>query len=129
MDNSQDNLDISSRNPGYVATLSCVFEVKGIVHHLEVDRGLMRLVVPPYLAEKARQAISEFELQEKLKLPSSRFSHLTGLETDELEALMEQPHIWKQDEIEAAKQIHAVKVSTRQKAVDLIARVPMNFIL
>ena len=129
MDSTLDNLVISSRNPGYIATLSSVFEVKGVDHRLEVDRGWMRVVVPFAWVETAEEAMSEFGLYEQSLLPPPRFNHLTVLSAEELEVVIGQPEIWKKDEIEAARQIQAVKISTRQKAIDMINRVPLAFVL
>ncbi len=129
MDSKVDNLVISSRNPGYIATLSSVFEVESIEHRLDVEFGLMLIVVPGPWVALARASMCKYGLDECKKLPPVEFNYLNSLDPEELEEVIGQPEVWRQEEIEAARQIKEVKLSTRQKAVDLIHRVPLTFML
>lgn len=129
MDSTLDNLVISSRNPGYIANLSSVFEVRGIRHRFDVEYGLMLIVVPGPWVSPAREAMREFGLNDRKELPPVEYNYLNTLDLEELEDMICQPEVWKQEEIEAARQIKEVKISTRQKAIDLINRVPLAFML
>lgn len=129
MDSTLDNLVISSRNPGYIANLSSVFEVEGINHRLEVEYGLMLVIIPGPWVEMARDSMRKFGLYDHKELPPARFNYLNTLDPEELEEVIGQPEIWKQEEIDAARQIQEVKLSTRQKAIDLITSVPLAFML
>lgn len=125
MDNQPEILCISSRNPGYIASLAWVFESSGIPHRFVVEYGLMQIVIQPSWIEQANQIRSRFGLMEQSELPAPKFNYLMCLEPEELEDMIAHPEAWRSDEIEAAQQILVIKLEDRKQVMELLTKVPV----
>lgn len=118
----QEDLVISSENAGYVARVSCAFEEAGLIHRLDVDAGMLRIVVPSVQREIASRVLREQDMENALEPPGPGFSHLQHLDDEELEACIEEPRGFSSEEIIAAMQIRQMRDQERLKVIHQCCR-------
>ncbi len=118
---------VSSRNPGYIARVSCAFEQAGLRHELDVREGKMSISVSPGLEEKAQQVICDCNLVEAIEPPGPAFAHLTHLDAEDLQSILRNPEDWSQAEICAARQLLKMKENECRCVEEMVAAQPTGF--
>lgn len=116
----QKDFIISSHNAGYVARVSCAFEKAGLLHRLDVDAGLMQIVVPHSHSDLALQVVKENDLEESIEPPHG-CCHLYNLDQEELQACIDEPKGFTVDEVIAAMHIYQMREMEGRKAMKMCA--------